>query len=126
MFYAEKLIWGNMQIYLLTEAGLCPRPTSIMWSPFCDAQPTGQFKGVLSQNYHTVAVYSLRLVLGYLQVTLWADLFPPTLALKQGSIVLVTSLFLSGDTVGNLKEMISGTQAWSEQEKNSTDNVFED
>lgn len=42
---------------------------------------------------------------------------PPRLAPKQGSIVLVTSLFLSGDTVGNLKEMISGTQAWSEQEK---------
>lgn len=28
--------------------------------------------------------------------------------------------------MGNLKEMVSGTQAWFEQEKNITDNVFED
>lgn len=33
---------------------------------------------------------------------------------------------LRGDTVGNLKEMVSGTQAWFEQERNITDNVSED
>lgn len=88
------------------------------------AQPTARFKGPGIAPHHCSGPQpqtGAQLCTGYLTSRPLLPCWP----LKQGYIVLVTSL-LSGDTVGNLKEMISGTQAWSEQEKNSTDNVFED